>query len=474
MRLMLRGLFVLGALATAACGSGQSPGGFGDGPDAGHDAGSPDGSHLVLGTMDGASGHDGSGACTGLQCSIHACSGGGSTTISGTVYDPAAKDPLYDVVVYVPNSTPEPFAPGVSCDTCKSLYTGDPIATALTDASGKFVLKNAPDGANIPLVLQVGKWRKQLVLPKVTACADNPQPDKSLTLPRNHTEGDIPNIAISTGGFDTLECLLSRIGVDKSEYTPGAAGPGRIHVFQGSGLLGLAPNTSPPAPSSSAALWSSAKDIDAYDMVLLSCEGLETEKMDQSVLFNYAAAGGRVFASHFHYAWLDSGPFGAANLAKWSPGIQLLGSIDATIETTLPGGKPFPKGVAMDAWLGNVNALTSGKLPVAYACHNSDVGISNTSSVPWIVDSASGATEYFSFNTPLGAAPPAQCGRVIYSDLHVGAASKDNPLKPVPDDCADVDLSPQEKALEFMLFDLAACVTPNDQPPQPPPSPPPR
>jgi hypothetical protein len=84
-----------------------------------------------------------------------------------------------------------------------------------------------------------------------------------------------------------------------------------------------------------------------------------------------------------------------------------------------------------------------------------------------------GATEYFSFNTPTtaGQTPdgPGYCGRVVYSDLHVGAASRDDVNMPVPASCANGDLSPQEKALEFMLFDLSSCVIPDDKPPLPPP-----
>jgi hypothetical protein len=40
--------------------------------------------------------------------------------------------------------------------------------------------------------------------------------------------------------------------------------------------------------------------------------------------------------------------------------------------------------------------------------------------------------------------------------------------------CSGADLTPQQKALEFMLFDLAACVAPENRlPPAPPPPPPP-
>lgn len=425
------------------------------------------------------------GFCTGLQCEVHDCTGA-ATSISGVVYDPAGKNPLYNVVVYVPNEPVQPLTNGPSCEACSELYTGRPIATALTNAKGEFLIEKAPDGANIPLVVQVGKWRREFVLPSVARCAETKVPDRTLTLPKNRNEGHIPNIAISTGGADTLECLLRRIGIDESEYTPGTAGDARIHIYQGTALAGgivipglgaliSAPNTNPPAPLSSMSLWNTVDALMAYDIVLLSCEGGETANMNQQALHDYASAGGRVFASHFHYSWFNSGPYGSENLATWTPGGNNIGDINGSIVTTLPNGMPFPKGVALHDWLTNVNALQNGVLPIVQARHNADVSAANVPSQPWIVadpgSEAPGATQYFSFNTPTDA--PMQtdsgfCGRVVFSDLHVGAASGDMPLTPVPQECVNVDLSPQEKALEFMLFDLSSCVMPDNLPPEPP------
>jgi hypothetical protein len=468
-------------IAAPGCsGSGASSHGNGSG------SGGPP--SLLGGPGNGGLGPDG-GPCQGLECQIRSCATD-STTISGTVYDPAGKNPLYDVVVYVPNATPSPLTPGIdsaSC-SCDALYSGEPIATALTDAAGKFAIKNAPDGTNIPLVLQIGKWRRQITIPNVTACADNVQADKSLRLPKNQSEGDLPSIAVSTGGADTLECLLRRVGVDPTEYGGGAAGSGRVHVFQGGKDPKVTPNTSPPGPPSASSLWDSAGDLNKYDIVLLSCEGAETLNPSPQNIYDYVNGGGRVFAEHYHYAFFTqtlaggsgSPPF-PATLATWTPDTsgadEYPGPIGAAIETG------FPKGAALKAWLGNVNALVGDELPIAVARHNALVTPLNTPSTAWIQADALAAptsTQYLSFDMPFDAplndaGEPTACGRVVYSDLHVGAAANDYPTggkKGVPmitpTGCSDEDLSPDEKALEFMLFDLSSCVTPIGSTPEPP------
>jgi hypothetical protein len=429
--------------------------------------------------------------CTNLECFQVGCTLGGTTSVSGTVYDPAKRNPLYNVVVYVPNAPLSPIPTGPSCDTCNSLYSGDPLVAATTAADGTFTLKDVPVGLQIPLVVQVGKWRTQTVIPIVLPCKNTEIADKTLTLPKSRFEGDIPNIAISTGAADTLECLLVRVGIDRSEYGPGASSPGRVHIFQGAPTpeAGTVPDTNPSAPTSASSLWASTSDLSAFDIVLLSCQGEPTSvtAADQDALVAYTGAGGRVFASHYHYAWFDTGPFGADGLARWTPqNLAISNYAAAELVTTLPNGQPFPKGLALQKWLGVTGALTSGELDIVAPRFDAVVSAANAPSQAWLTSDTHsdfpGSTEYFSFNTPVNADGGAagQCGRVVFSDIHVGAASSDygnpssNPASPrtVPTGCATGELSPQEKALEFMLFDLSSCVTPDSQPPPPPPPPP--
>jgi hypothetical protein len=450
-----------------------------------------DGGHGGAGGGGGSSGSGGVACPPGLMCNV-ACSGKTTTTVTGTVYDPALRNPLYNISVYVPAVPLTPLPQGVptgkdAC-SCGALYESGAVVNTSTAVDGTFTLSNVPVGSSVPLVIQIGKWRRQFNI-EVNACEENAQPDKTLGLPSTVPSGDtitsMPDIAVSTGSADTLECLMARIGLPSSEYVAGTGSPGHVHIFSGGSSIGLLDGqpespAMPGAPNSWTDLWASQAQLMPYDIVLLSCEGGETYKANPPALESYLNAGGRAFASHLHYSWF-SGPLYSGqkysapsdwgkNLATWSVSVGTgEGPLGGIINTTLNGStKPFPKGIALNEWLMNRGALGKGGVPakelsIYQPRFNAVVGPANTPSQPWITSDSSSKTMYFSFDTPVGASEV--CGRAVFSDLHVAGdpSTTDNP--PPPGGCDTGPLSPQEEALEFMLFDLSSCVIPDTQAP---------
>src|ERR1700679_957726 len=153
------------AVAFAGCGSSTPPGGTAKVTDGGMDSGP----QFVI-TSDGGGTGSSSPQCIvdSGQCVDTTCPGGGAESITGVVYDPAGNAPLYGIVAYVPSTTPSAITTGATCTPCNALYTGNPIAYGVTDPTGKFTITGVPDGTNIPLVIQVGKWRMQYTIPSVT------------------------------------------------------------------------------------------------------------------------------------------------------------------------------------------------------------------------------------------------------------------------------------------------------------------
>ena len=409
--IVLVGCALGGAGAAVGCGGSR-----GDSISSGADGAAPT-PQAIFGTGSSAmfqgTGGDGgdiplSWACGGTAAGCPASCDSGSTTFSGTVYDPAGLSPLYNVAVYIPTSPlPDPLPAGPSCG-CESLYPQTVAASAVTDANGRFTILNAPNGSGVPLVVQAGKWRREYTVDIASGCASS-APDRSLRLPSNASQGSLPDIAISTGGADSLECLPLRIGVDATEYVAGASSAGHMHIF--SGYAGAVVRTA--TPQSYQGLWDSTGDLMKNDVVLLSCEGEETANVtaaNQQALLDYASQGGRVFASHYHYVWLALGPFGQSPRAPWTAGPQIVvpgdnASVPGDVVTTLPNGQDFPEGQALQQWLTGVGALTGGTLPIWYARHNADVA-SSSPSQSWIALDPSvaapnaGALQYMAVDMP--------------------------------------------------------------------------
>ena len=196
--------FLLSAVAMA-CGSSKDGSGFGNGVDGG--AAMPDASSPQAGDGGGSFG-DGSlignaeagAACVNLQCAASSCASQGKpeTSLTGTIRDPAGKLPIYNVYVYVPNSTPDAIVPGnPTCTPCEAPASGSPILGTSTDVDGHFNLeKTASDTWGVPRAPTFRSSSRSasgggsLVIPQVDACttvdldSEFSGPDKTAACPR--------------------------------------------------------------------------------------------------------------------------------------------------------------------------------------------------------------------------------------------------------------------------------------------------
>jgi hypothetical protein len=415
-------------------------------------------------------------ACDGIGCLIVNCGSQGlpSTTVSGTVFAPNGTLPLFGVNVYVPITDPGPLAAGVQCDRCSDQLLGGAYVQTTTDEAGHFVLYGVPATASVPVVMQVGKWRRQITIDNVAACQDTAVPATSTTLPRNRSQGDMPQIAITTGDADALDCLVRKMGIDDKEITTDAQG-GKVHLFNGNGAKQFATTFTGGTGSfnNATTLWGTVDKLSGYDIVIFSCEnaqypGTKPQSALQAV-HDYAGLGGRVFLSHWHNIWVGGDSSDANhNLPDWKSiatfdfgvGQPPKGSTQATlVDETASKGKPFA------TWLMNVGAsAVRDELPVVdarYTCKSVTAGKAEQ----WVyVDPAqpllTGVTgvQDMMFTTPQDRTPENRCGKVVFSDMHVSAGSSSKSGTPYPGGCSTQPLTPQEKALAFIFFDIASCV----------------
>lgn len=404
--------------------------------------------------------------CTGLRCNRVKCSAG-TTSISGTVYMPNGSTPLYGAWVYIPNGTVAPLPTGAVCAQCGMPVSGDPLAAALSDVNGKFTLNDVPVGTDVPVVIQSGKWRKQIKIPKVFPCTDNPLGASSTRLPRKQSEGDMPRIAVTVGACDTMACLLPKIGIDASEF--GVEGDSKAVHFYTPKSMGITA-AGPAGMTDANDLWGDETMLAKYDIALFSCECYEApgSKMTGSyaAVTHYLAAGGRILTNDFQYTWYKNSTDPALVSAATIPGGGSDGGNPVDVVTT------FPKAKAFSDWMGAV-AGASSKIRFDFVFNNISA-----------VDAAKGQTwatsgggsgiggpgthpRIFSVNTPAGRPPSEQCGRAIHVDAHMG--SHDSVDSTFPANCSSA-LDAAQYAEAFLFFEAQTCIQDESLEPTAPPA----
>ena len=325
--------------------------------------------------------------CFGLACHIANCGNTAlTTTLSGVVYDPAGNNPLYNAYVYIPaipGAALPTFTTGATCDTCGGAGALNAIQATQTDAAGNFTLTNVPTVNNLAVVVQLGKWRREIVLKTITSCTSNtvtgncntPNPaDCVFRLPRNQTDGydpvagtytkaDLPHVAIVQRRFRSVRLPAAQGGHRSASEFGDYTSNKRFHFYEADGDGGgdtLDPAYGMNDPGST--LWNNnngAAPLASYDVILLPCEGAAYDQQGTSAntpyqnVITYSDAGGRVFMTHFGYSWLQF-PAGKhyvpatdnwSILANWSPtGTAETGTIDTQDPMTGEREHRLPQG----------------------------------------------------------------------------------------------------------------------------------
>ena len=428
-----------------------------------------------------------------------------STTISGTVYMPNGTVPLPNTLVYVTNGSVTLPASGANCTSssvtaaegCITQATVTPTvvtsgtgvyAYTTTAVDGTFTLGGVPEGSSYTLVIQSGKWLNEFTEP-ASGTLSGPISSLHLNMPTTHSAtANIPLIAIQTGSADALECVFRDIGVASTEFTDDSvsSGPsygGRIHLYRGNGAQ-ISSNT--PASST---LQTQAK-LNSYDMVMFPCEGGGSTGASSTTvpyLINYTSLGGRLFATHNSDAWLDATYTGTNGYYFYSAGgssPMTWGSATNSV-TPDPGygliNTSFSDGNTLASWLyengysyGATGNSTGTENEVEISTLRFNVDTINAPAQSWLTFPGQSGQSYnvaynggspimqFSFNTPWGASAANQYGRVLYNEYHVENVSETG-SPTFPAECPTLSGAsqvPQEKMLEFAIFDLSAAVIP--------------
>jgi len=374
---------------------------------------------------------------------------GQASTITGTVF--------------VPSRKPELFPPNVKCEACGSLGTAYNFWTATTRWNGAFTLSGVCPGKRT-LIFQNGRFRRMIQVNLPARTTYKVPPDQS-RLPRQNGEfgnpgNAIPKIAVATGDYDKMECVLLKMGLPR----------GKFDLYEGARLL----KSTPARPLFSGLVRDLAR-LKTYNILFINCTDntFETELKNSKVVKNladYVSAGGRLYVTDWSYDWIEQ----VTTLSKYidfEPGPS--GDAPEPMNKAALGQKGLKvqadiKDKGLMQWLTLFHgAVHNGKALVQhFLARWVIINRVHKDAKVWVdgvIRSRKGdiqgrrpLTVTFNFKS---------CGKVLYSSYHT--EGRDDELKgypyvaakPFPQYCGQ-SMSPQDRILEYLIFDIANCIKP--------------
>ncbi len=263
-----------------------------------------------------------------------------------------------------------------------------------------------------------------------------------------------PKIALVTGGFAALECVLLKMGISPSEFGNGSTtSNARVQFYLAAGNAGARYDAATPLEQE---LWGTQASMNRYDLVFLGCQGSRFARTSSAkqTLLNYANTGGQVLVNHGELEWLYTvQPF--SSTAYWhtpQPSNFGTGTNIANVDTSFPKGQQLAQWLALAAPAG-----VPGQVPLNLLYAEFD-GVPASSRI-WVTAPDSlhpnPVPLQYTFETPVGVPPAQQCGRVMFNAFHTMEHFPSGTQFPA--ECSSTPLRLDERLMAFMLFDMGSC-----------------
>lgn len=388
------------------------------------------------------------------------CEEGKRTVLTGVVTTPDGQDPVPGALVYVPRG--QLAEPAKDDCNCQSIGEQSMVWTT-TGPDGSFKLAPLPTardqrpGTMQTVVVQMGKFRRVAEVAINSPCGDNRADDQALRLPaRTAGQDRVPRIAVATGEFDVMECVLHNMGLD----------PGALDLYEGrSGPTGLQERF----PD----LLRNGDKLASYDILVINCadNGFESMLTDPLVTGNierFVSGGGRLYVTDWSYDYVEQ-------IAAFAPAIDFAPDVSGAAPELADQAALGDDGLQVNAtvrsqqlraWLeaveqrgGDELVSPAGEVPVGHFVS----GWAMQREVPardrtmvWLEGPVTGVG--LSGVQPLTTSfDHGSCGRVLFSSYHT-VGSEAAGQSAFPGYCSSQALTPQERVLQYLIYHVSDCV----------------